>query len=157
MDLHLLHISSSLGREGSAVNPREVEDGLVVVCITFELSMQDNPALFPITDQLKYLVPAGSKTKPEFDFNNFKLSNILAPILQSSYFSYKGSLTTPSCNEVVRWLVIEDTIVVSRHQLKLFRALWDESGNNLVNNFRPIQPLNGRTIYYSDNSWVWDW
>jgi hypothetical protein len=37
MDMHLVHISSSIGRGGSAIQPREIKDGLVVVCFHFEV------------------------------------------------------------------------------------------------------------------------
>ena len=39
MEMHLVHIVSSLGRGGSAVVPREVKDGLVVIAFHFEVIM----------------------------------------------------------------------------------------------------------------------
>ena len=33
------------------------------------------------------------------------------------YYTYKGSLTTPTCNEVVSWHIMEGTITISQEQV----------------------------------------
>ena len=33
------------------------------------------------------------------------------------YYTYDGSLTTPTCNEVVSWYVMEGTIAISQEQV----------------------------------------
>ena len=39
------------------------------------------------------------------------------------YYTYDGSLTTPSCNEVVSWHVMEGTITISQEQVPFFYLL----------------------------------
>ena len=56
-----------------------------------------------------------------------------------SYFNYKGSLTTPPCSEVVNWYVLKTPVTASIEQIEKFSKI-------LKNNYRPIQPLNERTI-----------
>lgn len=56
-----------------------------------------------------------------------------------SYFNYKGSLTTPPCNEVVNWYLLKNPLEASKEQL-------DHISNILHNNNRPVQNLNGRII-----------
>ncbi|XP_055643282.1 carbonic anhydrase 2-like [Toxorhynchites rutilus septentrionalis] len=64
------------------------------------------------------------------------------------YFNYHGSLTTPPCYESVNWLVQKKVLLISEEQLNVFRSLRDADGNQLVDNFRSLQPINGRPIVY---------
>ena len=47
---------------------------------------------------------------------NVDIGNIIDAV-GPSYYSYDGSLTTPACNEVVSWYVMEGTIVISQEQV----------------------------------------
>ncbi len=55
------------------------------------------------------------------------------------YYTYAGSLTTPRCDEIVQWIVLEDWAELSPEQFQMFR-------NVLGNDFRPLQQRNGRVI-----------
>jgi carbonic anhydrase len=55
-------------------------------------------------------------------------------------FRYTGSLTTPPFTEPVRFVVLADSISVSRRQIRAFRELFEEG------NSREVQPLNGRKV-----------
>lgn len=58
----------------------------------------------------------------------------------SSHYTYSGSLTTPPCSEGVAWFVMEQPVTMSFEQVAtLKRAI------GLENN-RPVQALNGRTV-----------
>ncbi len=58
------------------------------------------------------------------------------------YYSYSGSLTTPSCDEGVSWFVLQEAVTISAEGLQQFTNLYQ-------NNRRPTQPLNGRVIVAS--------
>ena len=65
------------------------------------------------------------------------------------FYRYFGSLTTPTCDEVVVWTVFADPIEVSNGQLESLRKAKYFAQNKkgqMVNNYRPIQPLNGRRV-----------
>ena len=47
---------------------------------------------------------------------NVDIGNIIDAV-GPSYYSYDGSLTTPTCNEVVSWYVMEGTIAISQEQV----------------------------------------
>lgn len=67
----------------------------------------------------------------------------LLPANTSKYYHYMGSLTTPPCNEVVNWYVLENPIEASKAQVKALADLFT------VNN-RPVQPLNRRFVLTSE-------
>jgi carbonic anhydrase len=77
--------------------------------------------------------------------DNLMLKDLL-PASTSKFYRYSGSLTTPGCNEIVVWTVFESPIPISENQLAKFRQLESEDGP-LVNNYRPVQPLLGRTVH----------
>ncbi len=59
-----------------------------------------------------------------------------------TYYTFPGSLTTPPCTEGVTWPVLAHRMTASKEQIDAFAALYP-------NNYRPTQPLNGRTILSS--------
>lgn len=67
------------------------------------------------------------------------MSNYMKKLNQGFYY-YKGSLTTPECDEVVNWLILQDVQPCSTKQLELMKTY-------LKNNFRHLNPLNGRKVY----------
>ena len=84
----------------------------------------------------------------------FKISDLIkdvAPLAPentaTAYSTYSGSLTTPGCNEVVHWINILTPLKISSAQLQAFRML-DGAHGDIVNNYRPPQPLNGREVKF---------
>ena len=63
-----------------------------------------------------------------------------------SYYYFPGSLTTPLCNEVVEWFVLQNPVSVPIEFFDQLRTLNDTNGDPLTLNYRNIQPLNGRTV-----------
>ena len=58
-----------------------------------------------------------------------------------SCYVYDGSLTTPPCTEGVKWHVLSQPVDLSAEQLEEFRKIYKGT-------YRPVQPLNGRTILH---------
>lgn len=59
-----------------------------------------------------------------------------------TYFHYTGSLTTPPCNEGVKWYIMKTPVEASHKQISTFTSLFPQ-------NTRPVQPLNDRVIQLS--------
>lgn len=70
----------------------------------------------------------------------------LTPSNTDVFYTYKGSLTTPPCNEVVTWIIFATPIPISFRQMNTFRTL--SSGEEaLGDNFRHVQDIGQRKIY----------
>lgn len=65
----------------------------------------------------------------------------LAALLPESraFYTYQGSLTTPPCSEIVRWLVLTETLELSAGQIAAFAAIH-------AGNARPTLPLGARDL-----------
>ena len=62
------------------------------------------------------------------------------PTTLTPRFHYSGSLTTPPCTENVNWVVFETPFMLAEEQVKRLQRQMP------VNNYRDVQPLNGRAI-----------
>lgn len=106
---------------------------LLVVAVLFEVG-QENAFLSRLWQKL----PTSPGTVVEGTGMIIDPENAL-PIDRAYYF-YQGSLTTPPCTEGVQWYVMRQPVQLSRAQLESFTQIY--SGN-----FRPAQPLFGRTVW----------
>ena len=70
------------------------------------------------------------------------------------YYSYPGSLTTPTCNEIVTWVVLHTPRTVSKATMDKFWALPVPSKTSekisKFGSYRPLQPHGKRTVYHTN-------
>lgn len=59
-----------------------------------------------------------------------------------SYYTYKGSLTTPPCTEGVIWFILKTPMTMSAAQIGAFSSMFPP-------NARPVQPLGVRIVHQS--------
>jgi len=118
MEVHLVHQEAATGN-------------LAVVGIFFKEG-SENAFLANFIDSL----PAGV----DDHYSSAKLVNVadVLPVAEA-YYTYSGSLTTPSCSEVVTWLVLKNPVEASSVQIQKMHEI-------IHDNNRPIQSLNGREI-----------
>ncbi|OQV13371.1 putative Carbonic anhydrase 14 [Hypsibius exemplaris] len=179
LELHLVHKRRGSGR--TLATGIDIKASLLaVVGIFFDLQVDDNEDIKPITDALSRIVNPDEPVL--IDLPTFTLQSLLP--VQRDYFRYDGSLTTPPCDAVVQWSVLSQALSISTAQLTSFRklrhhthgttvpaaylnlnnvtavevavnetALHDED-NYIIRNFRPVQDLGDRRIlqYSSTNA-----
>lgn len=148
LEMHLVHYSTRYKVEEALKKP----DGLAVLAVLFELSKEDNKELAAVINTLDDIIEQGEDedVKEEFDLDD------LLPDDTLPYYRYEGSLTTPPCYESVIWTIFKHTQHISERQLNQFRALKEKSDGDddeqLEDNFRPTQDLNGRVVKISSDT-----
>jgi len=146
LEMHLVHLSSNIEwGVGSATAPVNVPDGLAVAAFLWKISKKDNPDMTPIIERLEEITDAGTETELVDALN---ISSLISPAISGPYYSYHGSLTTPGCNEVVHWIVFQTPLTISARQLARFRQVHDNEGNHMMDNYRPTQATNNRTVNF---------
>lgn len=145
-ELHLVHYNSKFPDFTTAVASKE-PDALAVLGVMFHIALDHNPSLGNLVNQLNAVSTFGKST---ILTTPFALGRLL-PAEKRLFFRYAGSLTSPGCNQVVVWTVFFQSVPVSESQMCAFRNLLTsaegEPAHKMKDNFRPVQPLNWRTVY----------
>ena len=116
MEMHFVHKSPS--------------GALAVVGVFIEKGTH-NKAFDPIWENL----PKQKGIVSHYEHVQVNVDDLLPQSTKS--YRYDGSLTTPPCSEVVKWIVLQSPIQLSAAQIWRFSTIIE--GNN-----RPVQPLHHR-------------
>ncbi|XP_034557405.1 carbonic anhydrase 4b [Notolabrus celidotus] len=143
MEMHVVHIKEEYETVSQALRDHT---GVAVLGFFFQESESANKKFDPLINSLKYVTRSSNSTT----LRGVSLEMLLpAWTDMTKYYRYYGSLTTPSCAEAVIWSLFENPIPLSRKQLAAFSKLQFSNGKQMIRTYRPIQPLNGRPVYYS--------
>ncbi|XP_046585200.1 carbonic anhydrase 2-like [Haliotis rubra] len=118
------------------------KDGLAVLAVFIKVGKHENKEFEKLCDLMHSVEKAHTSCHMKGVFHPSKL----LPSDTTKYYTYPGSLTTPPLSECVRWIIMEEPIHVSEHQLKCLRHLKDAHGGPLEDNFRPTMPLGDRVV-----------
>ncbi len=137
VQFHFHHLSETMVKgkhaplEGHLVH-KSADGKLAVVAVLFDEG-KANPAIATVWSNLPKA--EGTENKPSGVEVN--AAQLLPDKFE--YYTFPGSLTTPPCSEGVTWLVVSHRMTASKEQIDAFAKLYP-------NNYRPVQPLNGRKI-----------
>ncbi|XP_073952727.1 putative carbonic anhydrase 5 [Choristoneura fumiferana] len=139
LEIHMVHVKTGLTLNEALARP----DGLAVVGVM--ATLKSGPEAEHALEQLMPALPElmhrdDNHTQPEV----IDLTRLLSPEPQS-FYTYHGSLTTPECQEVVTWIVMDKPIAISDNQYKYFSKI---DIGNAVYNYRSLHPTN-RIVYRS--------
>uniref|UniRef100_A0A3B4V1C5 Carbonic anhydrase n=2 Tax=Seriola dumerili TaxID=41447 RepID=A0A3B4V1C5_SERDU len=148
MELHIVHMKQDYTDLTTALSDPE---GVAVLGFFYERSNSGNRKYDPIINALQNIKTTNANTS----FSGASLTQLI-PSEQNltSFYRYKGSLTTPGCTEAVIWTLFENPIPLSVEQLKAFSDLKFHDGKPMVGTFRPVQPLNGRQVFRSGSALI---
>jgi len=153
-ELHLIHINPKYNVLGDAIKNK---DGLMVFGFFVEIddAKAENAEFTTLFNEFTKVEYSGQ----EHNISPFTIKNLIQSANLDKYYTYKGSLTTPGCDETVTWIVFNETIHFSSAQMTKLRALQSHDAtyynntrpkdNPVLGRFRPVQNLNGRTVYRS--------
>ncbi|EFN79723.1 Carbonic anhydrase 2 [Harpegnathos saltator] len=121
------------------------QDGLAVVGFMYDVKQRADPMIESIVTALPGVQEPDKKKQL---YKPFSVVDLLAQGISSQcYYTYNGSLTTPPCLEVVRWIVLKHPRYLSPAQLAAFRQVHTHEGTEMTHNFRPTQPLWDREVF----------
>ncbi|XP_064614085.1 uncharacterized protein LOC135477812 [Liolophura sinensis] len=143
-EIHFLHKNRKYPSVKEAL---QHEDGLAVIGVFVQVGPTGtSETLQEIVSNLDAIKAVGPGLPLLLDPNDLMPS----PGNWSEYITYPGSLTTPGCFEVVRWLLLQDPVTITADELQKFRTLLtgdaDSEPMGTMGNFRPPQPLNSRQV-----------
>ncbi|XP_053127408.1 carbonic anhydrase 5A, mitochondrial [Hemicordylus capensis] len=140
-ELHLVHWNSC---KFASFEEAVMEDnGLAVIGVFLKLGA-NHSGLQKLVD----ILPSIKHKDALVEFDEFDPACLLPSC--PDYWTYLGSLTTPPLTESVTWIIKKQPVEVDEDQLEVFRMLLftpaEEEEQKMVDNFRPLQPLMGRTV-----------
>lgn len=146
-ELHIVHYNT---KYPSLTDAASKVDGLAVLGFFIAVGPIHNCNFGPVVNALTNVQPGVSQYSINTTATPFKLRHML-PMQLTDYYRYMGSLTTPPCSETVKWTVFRDLLYMSEEQLQMLRSVYYDTPKTLqmVDNWRPPQPLNGRKVYIS--------
>eukprot|EP00057_Strongylocentrotus_purpuratus_P033238 XP_790702.3 PREDICTED: carbonic anhydrase 14-like [Strongylocentrotus purpuratus] len=146
----MIHYDKSKYANISAALAGSQWDAITILVVMIEVG-EHNPAFDSVLSHISQVAnySSGNTSLGQGNLPSFPIRNVLPSDL-SKFYRYNGSKALPDCNEAIIWTIFKDPISISQAQLDTFRTLYgDQMNHKIVDNYRRIQPLNGRTIYYS--------
>ena len=139
MEMHLVHWNADARKNFTEAAKKGIKNNsLAVLAVLFEIGKK-NEKLEPLLQKIKNL----SKANRTDDLDQGMMLKDLLPENTNEFYRYHGSLTSPPCHEIVAWTVFKHPVSISFEQLGILRE-----ENDLSNNYRAIQYLNSRKVYF---------
>lgn len=137
-EVHFVFINKKYERSRFAVTHA---DGIIVLGYMLNVERKS------VFDEIFKSIPLIKVSNDEVRDVSLRISELFQDKQKvREFFVYQGSLTTPPCNESVTWFLSSLTLGISQEQLTQLRSQRVDEHTQLEHNFRPLQPLNGRTV-----------
>ncbi|XP_054849199.1 carbonic anhydrase 4-like [Eublepharis macularius] len=151
IELHIVHTKNNMSSEEARKDP----EGFAVLGFFLQ---GDNgaskiDAWKTLADRLELIPEKGDSVLLAGEFS---MGGLLSKAVVNNYFRYRGSLTTPDCNESVIWTVFPEPISITHKVVKKFiDSLYfttKAEGRRMQDNFRPVQPIKKQKVFYFEES-----
>ncbi|CAG7720519.1 unnamed protein product [Allacma fusca] len=139
LELHLVHYKKKYSSLAAAVNSHD-PTALSVIGVFYKIGAHNEALQHIVKEVHDKVLKEKSGGKLLKTTETVSLWDFLPK--KQSLFRYQGSLTTPTCDEIVLWLVFDTPVELSKDQIQVFHEIQAtlEKGNKF-HNFRPLQSL----------------
>ncbi|XP_067935222.1 carbonic anhydrase-like [Watersipora subatra] len=145
MEVHFVHKRNDFASVTKAAKSGD-DDAIAAVGFFFVIQPEDNPALDTMIQGIQQLRTDRSYEKANYQLN--ALTDFTEASMNGNFYRYYGGLTTPGCNQVVKWTVFETPIGISAAQMQTIR---DGVSNSYgTEYYRPVQALGARPVTLYD-------
>ncbi|MDI3321274.1 carbonic anhydrase family protein [Pinibacter soli] len=130
MEMHIVNVLRD------SANPNK--NDYLVVAVLFKIGAENK-----FVKEFLNKIPNKEGGKTELHTGEVKLDDLIAEFRNKnlkSYYTYKGSLTTPPFTETVQWIVMKHVIEASEEQIMTLEKM---EGNNA----RHVQAINDRKVF----------
>lgn len=147
LELHIVHYDAAEAGLVAAVGTG-AWDSLAVLGVMFQIGDDESPVIAHLLDYADHI----SHDDESYTIPAFDLSSAL-PETVWNFARYNGSLTTPTCNEIVQWTVFREPLSVTEAQMTELRSAFSYNADTgaadtaMTVNWRPLQPLGDRALY----------
>ncbi|XP_056325565.1 carbonic anhydrase 4-like [Danio aesculapii] len=150
MELHIVNLHSKYNGNLSAALAAHDSSALAVLGFFIEGTDEANKTKgWDVLTSFLTKIPYSGNATVDI-MNQITMNSLLEGVNKTKYYRYQGSLTTPSCNEAVIWSVFKEPIKVSNNLINRFSTTVFAKTTSApllnTNNFRGVQPLNGRVV-----------
>ncbi|XP_073821384.1 carbonic anhydrase 7-like [Musca autumnalis] len=144
-EMHIVHKNVKYDTIAEATAHK---DGLAVLGIMINIG-RNIDRIYPALDNIFNMVPDVTKYQSTAPLSlRITLSHFLGDLNTNEFFTYQGSLTTPDCSEAVTWTVFPQPLYITLEQMQKLWSVRDINGEVMIDNYRPVQPTNGRVVLY---------
>jgi len=117
MEMHLVHYKASFPSFEAAV-AEDLPDSLAVVGIFLEVSdLDQEPDFSETVEQMSEI----EKAQSYVEFRPTQTFPFLKNLDLNSVYRYQGSLTTPTCNQIIEWIVVRKPLKIAS------RCAWEQA------------------------------
>ncbi|XP_071763462.2 carbonic anhydrase 4 [Centroberyx gerrardi] len=154
MELHIVNFKSSVN--GNTTLALADSTGLAALGFLIEETSSNTTSSFAAWHKLTSYLANITEEGQQLNLDpGISLDDLLVGVDRTQYYRYLGSLTTPTCNEVVVWTVFKQSIKVNRELIDLFSKtvrVGNSTSPLMVNVFRSTQPALPVTTQTSGSS-----